>query len=113
MTSDQARNGTERVAEAAAILGLGDDEIVINLQGDAPLTPSWFIQAVANAIAKTPGSTMVTPVLRCDLESYKRFKNDQATAALGPQRPSCQTAVALSIFPRKSSPTLKAKTRCQ
>ena len=83
MTSDQARNGTERVAEAATILGLDDDEVVINLQGDAPLTPSWFIQAVANVIAETPGSTMVTPVLRCDLESYKRFKNDRAFGRVG------------------------------
>ena len=109
MTSDQARNGTERVAEAATILGLDDDEVVINLQGDAPLTPSWFIQAVTNAIAKTPGSTMVTPVLRCDLESYRRFKNDRAHGRVGATTAVLSNSGRAIYFSRKSSPTLKAK----
>ena len=39
MTSTTARNGTERCAEAVASLGL-TPEIVVNLQGDAPLTPA-------------------------------------------------------------------------
>ena len=116
MTSDQARNGTERVAEAAAILGLADEDVVINLQGDAPLTPSWFIQAVADAIAGVPGATMVTPVLRCDPESYERFKNDRAHGRVGATTavlsnsgraiyfskeviPYLQSAEALSITP--------------
>jgi 3-deoxy-manno-octulosonate cytidylyltransferase (CMP-KDO synthetase) len=43
MTSETCRNGTERCAEAAARLGDGYD-IVVNLQGDAPLTPAWFIE---------------------------------------------------------------------
>ena len=38
MTSSECRNGTERCAEAHAALGGGFD-IVVNLQGDAPLTP--------------------------------------------------------------------------
>jgi len=83
MTSDTARNGTERVAEAAAILGLDDQDVVINLQGDAPLTPSWFVQAVSKAIADNPSTMMVTPVIRCDAESYARFKNDRAHGRVG------------------------------
>ena len=38
MTSDRHRNGTERCGEALARLGGGYD-LVVNLQGDAPLTP--------------------------------------------------------------------------
>ena len=41
MTSSEARNGTERCAEALAQLGDGV-EMVVNLQGDAPLTPLGF-----------------------------------------------------------------------
>jgi 3-deoxy-manno-octulosonate cytidylyltransferase (CMP-KDO synthetase) len=37
MTSDDNRSGTDRVAEAAAIMGLTPDDIIINVQGDQPL----------------------------------------------------------------------------
>ncbi|MEM1352883.1 MAG: 3-deoxy-manno-octulosonate cytidylyltransferase, partial [Pseudomonadota bacterium] len=43
MTSDSCENGTERCAEAHKVLG-GGYEIIVNLQGDAPLTPPWFIE---------------------------------------------------------------------
>ncbi len=37
MTSEANRSGTDRVAEAAEKIGLGPDDIVINIQGDQPL----------------------------------------------------------------------------
>ncbi len=37
MTSDTCRSGTDRVAETADILGLGPDEVVVNIQGDQPV----------------------------------------------------------------------------
>jgi 3-deoxy-manno-octulosonate cytidylyltransferase (CMP-KDO synthetase) len=37
MTSTTLRSGTDRVAEAADILGLHKDEIVVNIQGDQPV----------------------------------------------------------------------------
>jgi 3-deoxy-manno-octulosonate cytidylyltransferase (CMP-KDO synthetase) len=37
MTSDTCRSGTDRVAQTADILGLGPDEIVMNIQGDQPV----------------------------------------------------------------------------
>ena len=41
MTSGNARNGTERCAEGLAQLDT-DPDVVVNLQGDAPLTPAWL-----------------------------------------------------------------------
>jgi 3-deoxy-manno-octulosonate cytidylyltransferase (CMP-KDO synthetase) len=49
MTSDTCRNGTERCAEALALLGDGVD-MVVNLQGDAPLTPPWFLEALVDGL---------------------------------------------------------------
>ncbi|MGJ8615776.1 MAG: cytidylyltransferase domain-containing protein, partial [Sulfitobacter sp.] len=45
MTSTTCANGTERCAEAHSVLGGGFD-IVVNLQGDAPLTPHWFVEGL-------------------------------------------------------------------
>ena len=50
MTSSEWRNGTERCAEAHARLGGGYDAVV-NLQGDAPLTPPWFIEDLLAGLA--------------------------------------------------------------
>lgn len=38
LTDAACRNGTERVAQAIDRAGIGA-EIIVNLQGDAPLTP--------------------------------------------------------------------------
>ncbi len=37
MTSDSCRSGTDRVAETAGMLGLANDEIIVNIQGDQPI----------------------------------------------------------------------------
>jgi 3-deoxy-manno-octulosonate cytidylyltransferase (CMP-KDO synthetase) len=37
MTSKACRSGTDRVAETAAMMGLGPDDLVINIQGDQPV----------------------------------------------------------------------------
>ena len=43
MTSETCRNGTERCAEALENAAL-DADLIVNLQGDAPLTPHWFVE---------------------------------------------------------------------
>ena len=43
-------SGTDRLAEAAAQLGLEDDAIVVNLQGDEPLAPPRLLGRVAEAL---------------------------------------------------------------
>lgn len=64
MTSPDCRNGTERCAEAVENLGLSP-EIVVNLQGDAPLTPAWFVEDLIAGLRAAPDAEVATPVLRC------------------------------------------------
>lgn len=47
LTSKKHTSGTERVQEAANILGLSLDDIVVNVQGDEPLMPPEAINKVA------------------------------------------------------------------
>jgi len=83
MTSENLGNGTERVAEAAKILGLQDSDIVVNFQGDAPLTPSWFVEAILEEMQSNMQADMVTPVLRCGKASYERLINERKQGRVG------------------------------
>lgn len=81
MTSVEARNGTERVAEAAALIGSSAD-VIVNLQGDAPLTPPWFVEALIGAF-EDPQLQVATPVLRCSPEALNGFREDRAAGRVG------------------------------
>ncbi len=48
MTSKNHQSGTERLAEAATVLGYEEDEVVVNVQGAEPLIPPVVIHQVAN-----------------------------------------------------------------
>ena len=60
MTDPGHRSGTERVAEAARLLGLGNDEVVVNVQGDEPLVPPALIDQVAGDLTLHPRAQMAT-----------------------------------------------------
>lgn len=47
MTKKDHESGTDRVAEAAVLLGLQNNDIIINLQGDEPLMPPKAIYQLA------------------------------------------------------------------
>lgn len=64
MTGADCRNGTERCADAIARMGITLD-IVVNLQGDAPLTPAWFVEDLVAGLRAAPEADVATPVLRC------------------------------------------------
>lgn len=82
MTSSECRNGTERCAEAHAALGGGHD-IVVNLQGDAPLTPPWFVEDLIEGLRADPAAGVATPVLACDGSAHRGFLEDRAAGRVG------------------------------
>ena len=82
MTSTDCKNGTERCAEALDKLGGGYD-IVVNLQGDAPLTPAWFIEDLVAGLSAHPVAEVATPVLRCDGRALNGLLNDRRQGRVG------------------------------
>jgi len=52
--------GTDRLAEAVEHLGLDDDAIVVNVQGDEPLLAPELIRAVADLLAARPDAAIAT-----------------------------------------------------
>ena len=82
MTSVACGNGTERCAEAHAELG-GGFEIVVNLQGDAPLTPHWFVEGLVQGLRDAPQAEIATPVLRCDGATLNSLLADRKANRVG------------------------------
>jgi 3-deoxy-manno-octulosonate cytidylyltransferase (CMP-KDO synthetase) len=82
MTSETCRNGTERVAEAVANARI-DADLIVNLQGDAPLTPPWFVSDLMAGMAADPEAEIGTPVIRCDAETLANFRADRAAGRVG------------------------------
>ena len=81
-TSSECKNGTERCAEAVNNAQL-DAEIIVNFQGDAPLTPSWFVEDIIAALKADKSTDMATPVLRLDRKSYNLFSEDRKSDRVG------------------------------
>ena len=81
MTSGSAQNGTERCAEVAAQL-TGFD-MVVNLQGDAPLTPHWFVEDLIAGLADDAAAEIATPVLRCDGRALNGLLADRRAGRVG------------------------------
>jgi len=82
MTDPECANGTERVAQAVTRAGL-TQPIVVNLQGDAPLTPPHFVSALIEAMRDDPHRQVATPVLRCDREALDNFRADRRHGRVG------------------------------
>ena len=82
MTSTSCRNGTERCAEVLAKVG-NDYDIIVNLQGDAPLTPSWFVEDLIDGLKADQSFDVATPVLRADGATLAGFKNDRSHGRVG------------------------------
>lgn len=81
MTSSQWRNGTERCAEVARKLPGFD--VIVNLQGDAPLTPSWFIEDLVAGLAQDPEADIATPALATDGRALMGFLADRRAGRVG------------------------------
>lgn len=61
-TASTHETGTDRLAEAVSLLGLADDEIVVNLQGDEPLVDPRLVRKVAAELALRPKASIATAV---------------------------------------------------
>jgi 3-deoxy-manno-octulosonate cytidylyltransferase (CMP-KDO synthetase) len=62
MTSPDCTNGTERVHDAVERAAIPED-IVLNLQGDALLTPTWVLEAMIDEMILDKTPDIVTPAV--------------------------------------------------
>jgi len=65
MTSERHPSGTDRLAEVIEQRGFGDDDIIVNLQGDEPMMPAALIRQVADNLQcheQASVSTLCEPI---------------------------------------------------
>ena len=60
MTAASHASGSDRLAEACTLLGLSDDAVVVNVQGDEPLIDVALMDAVAQLLIRRPDCAMST-----------------------------------------------------
>ena len=78
MTSDQCRTGSDRVLEAVKNIGRSPD-FILNLQGDAPLTPPEFLSAMIQVKRNNPELAVVTPAVQLswdELDDLRQSKKE-------------------------------------
>lgn len=64
LTKTDHVSGSDRLAEASTVLGLGDSDIVVNVQGDEPLVDVEMINSVADLLSRSnlEMSTVAHPI---------------------------------------------------
>ncbi len=72
LTSDKHQSGTDRINEAASVLELDDNEVVVNVQADEPFIEPEVVQAVIDEVKRLQGNdfTMVS--------CYKEISSEMA-----------------------------------
>jgi 3-deoxy-manno-octulosonate cytidylyltransferase (CMP-KDO synthetase) len=73
MTSSQHMSGSDRLAEVVAKFAWSDDTIVVNLQGDEPLTPISCLQQVAQNLQQYSDAAIAT--LAAPITSLQEYNN--------------------------------------
>ena len=81
LTSPECRNGTERCAEA--LRELGEVDLVVNLQGDALLTPPGFVEALVARMADDSDALVATPAMRLRREEVRALQAEEAAGRVG------------------------------
>lgn len=82
MTSSACGNGTERCAETLDYFG-DEFDLVVNVQGDALLTPPWFVDELVSAMGEEQVIEVATPVVCCDDATLEKFKEDNRNGLVG------------------------------
>lgn len=88
MTAAEAASGTDRINDAAQQLGLADNDLIINLQGDQPLVDPRSLEQVLNLFDAEPDSfematlayEITDPAERNDPKHVKMVCNEEGYA---------------------------------
>ena len=105
MTSSECRNGTERCTEALAQLGSPD--LVVNIQGDALLTPPDFIDALIGRM-ESDDAGVATPAMRLRTGEVRALQREERAGRVGGTTVVTDSAGHALYFSKRLIPHLPA-----
>ncbi len=76
LTSSEHQSGTDRINEAANILNLDDDEIIINVQADEPFIEPNVVQSVINKVKEVKQSNQDVMIVSCHKKISSELADD-------------------------------------
>lgn len=76
ITSESCETGTDRIAELVDKVD-GNPEYVVNLQGDNPTCPPWFLQQLIDAWLEDNSVAVSTTVVNLTWEMLEKFKESK------------------------------------
>ena len=113
MTPETCRNGTER-AHAAVLqmmrTGTPEPSCVINLQGDAVLTPPWIIDSLAVVMAHMSHVRISTPATRMSAAQVSHLQAQKAAGEVGGTTVTFNTSGDALYFSKQIIPFLREQT---
>ncbi len=78
MTPIECKTGSDR-ALAASLMMENKPEIIVNLQGDAPLTPPHFVRSILITLMNNPDCDVATPVAQLSWQALDDLRESKSS----------------------------------
>lgn len=106
LMTENCQNGTERCYAALSLLP-DKPEIILNLQGDAVLTPPWVIQALMDTMRNHSELEITTLATQISKEKYSLMQKAKAKGEVGGTMVVCDKVFNAMYFSKSMIPYLR------
>lgn len=106
LMTEECSNGTERSFAALSLLANKPD-IILNLQGDAVLTPPWVIQSLIDAMIADAELEITTPATLINKEQYSLMEKAKSKGEVGGTMVVCDKDLNAMYFSKSMIPYLR------
>lgn len=110
MTPESCRNGSERALAAIDALAIEPD-VIVNLQGDAVLTPDWVVADVVDAMRRDETIPIATPCVRSTWEELDARRAARARGEVGGTTVVRDSAGDALYFSKETIPLIRDENR--